>query len=368
MQFMKTMGEPLTAHLQEIASHGAPDWESLRLFLEVVRSGSFRSAAERLSISFSVLRRRVASLEDAIGVPLLTRHVHGIRLTIEGQKIFDAARQMELASFGVLRAKNAIHPDVSGTVKIAVTEGTGTFWLAPRLVEFQRAYPSLLIHLNCAMNPADVSNLEADIAVQLQRPESPDLRVVKIGRLHTMPFAAISYLNTYGVPASTEELRQHRFVLHIAEQTQHMALFQKLFPNLPWVGVVAVQTNVASAHLWAVAKGAGIGWLPTYTRLIGGRKIVPIESGPRFAFDIWLTYHPDMTRIPRVRRTIDWVKDAFDSRKFPWFGEDFIHPYDLPKAYQGEPLINMFEGFIQQEHETAIHEEFPIQNDTGTFS
>jgi len=58
-----------------------------------------------------------------------------------------------------------------------------------------------------------------------------------------------------------------------------------------------------------------------------------------------LTYHPDAARIARVRRVIDWVKDSFDAQKFPWFGEQFIHPYDLPKAYRGEPLVNMFEGF-----------------------
>ena len=68
---------------------------------------------------------------------------------------------------------------------------------------------------------------------------------------------------------------------------------------------------------------------------------------PRFVWDIWLTYHPDSARIARVRRVIDWVKDSFDARKFPWFGEQFIHPYDLPKAYRGEPLINVFEGFAR---------------------
>ena len=109
---------------------------------------------------------------------------------------------MEAAAFGMMRAKDATAPDISGEVKIAVTEGTGTFWLAPRLVELQRAYPKLLVNLKCAMSPADVSNLEADLAVQLVRPNSPELKVVRLGFLHTMPFAAQSYINTYGLPTS----------------------------------------------------------------------------------------------------------------------------------------------------------------------
>jgi DNA-binding transcriptional LysR family regulator len=142
-----------------------------------------------------------------------------------------------------------------------------------------------------------------------------------------MPFAAQSYINTYGLPATYEELTRQRFVLHVAEQTQATASMKLFLPDLAWPGAVAVQTNVASAHLWAVSKGAGIGWLPTYTHFIGGR-IAPIDVKPRFVLDIWLTYHPDVARIARVRRVIDWLRDSFDAQKFPWFGERFIHPYD----------------------------------------
>jgi len=217
--------------------------------------------------------------------------------------------------------------------------------LMPAALGTSAYFPKLLVNLKCAMSPADVSSLEADLAVQLIRPNSPELKVVRLGFLHTIPFAAQSYINTCGVPAALEELKRHRFVLHVAEQTQARTLFGQYAPDLPWIGTVALETNVASAHLWAVAKGAGIGWLPTYTHFIGGR-IVPIEAGPRFVFEIWLTYHPDVARIARVRRVIDWVRDSFDAQKFPWFGEQFVHPYDLPKAYRGEPLINMFEGFV----------------------
>lgn len=342
MRALATRGEPPQAHDRKPKS--TPDWESIRIFMEVVRHGSMRSAAERMSLSFSVLRRRIACLEQQLDTPLLTRHTDGVRLTAEGQKVFEAGCQMEVASFGLIRAVDATVPNVAGKVKIAVTEGTGTFWLAPRLVEFQRAYPKLLVDLKCLMSPADVSTLEADLAVQLVKPSTLELKVVRLGYLHTMPFAAQSYVNTYGLPTTFEELKRHRFVLHISEQTQAKELFNRYVPDLPAIGTIALQTNVASAHLWAVSKGAGIGWLPTYTHFIGG-PAVPIEVGPRFVFDIWLTYHPDAAKIARVRRVIDWVKDSFDAQKFPWFGEQFIHPYDLPKAYRGEPLVNMFGGF-----------------------
>ncbi len=81
--------------------------------------------------------------------------------------------------------------------------------------------------------------------------------------------------------------------------------------------------------------------------------MVPIELDLRFAFDIWLTYHPDAARIPRVRRMIDWIVESFDQRKFPWFRDEFNHPKDLPKEYRGVPMINLFEGFFGNGHDAV---------------
>jgi len=315
------------------------------VFLEVARRGSFRSAADHLGLSINVLRRRIAELEHRLGVTLFTRHVDGVRTTAEGEEILIAARKMESASFGLIRARDRSVSSLVGEVRLAVTEGLGTFWLAPRLVEFQRAHPRLIVDLNCAMQSADVLRLEADAAVQLNKPTNPDLKIVKLGRLHSMPFAAPSYIETYGAPKTIEEGLKHRLVLQVADQTATLELFERTYPGVSQEGLVAMRTNVSSAHYWSVAKGAGIGILPTYASAVGAR-VTPIDVGLNFHFDIWLTYHPDAVRIPRVRRMVDWLVDAFDPKRFPWFRDEFIHPSDLPREYKGAPIVNLFEGFF----------------------
>lgn len=167
---------------------------------EVARIGSFRAAAEQLNMSANFLSKRISLLERAYKTTLMTRHVDGIRLTPEGRQVLEAAKRMEEASFGLDRALSQATPALSGEVRLAVTEGLGTFWLAPRLVEFQRAYPGMLVDLKCEMRSADVLRLEADVAVQLQEPEKPDLKRIKIGRLHIMPFVSPSYVDIYGMP------------------------------------------------------------------------------------------------------------------------------------------------------------------------
>jgi DNA-binding transcriptional LysR family regulator len=321
------------------------NWDLVRIFLEVARIGSFRAAAEQLNMSANFLSKRISALESAYKTTLMTRHVDGIRLTPEGVQVLEAAKRMEDASFGLDRALSETTPALSGEVRLAVTEGLGTFWLAPRLVEFQRVYPGLLVDLKCEMRSADLLRLEADVAVQLQEPDKPDLKRIKIGRLHIMPFVSPSYVEIYGMPKDEHDIRQnHRIVIQDAEQTRGKEMYDK-YAGREQLGFVAMRNNVSTAHLWSIAKGAGIGWLPTYVPALGD-PLIPLDIGFKFELDIWLAYHPDAKKIPRVKQLIDWTVQSFDGRKYPWFRDEFVHPNDLQKSYkEAEPLVNLFAGF-----------------------
>jgi len=341
---MQTASErrvPNSEHALQGVRRALPDWEAARVFLDVVRKGSFRAAAEHLKVSVNALRRRVDELEQSLGVTLITRHVDGVRVTAEGERVLAAALQMERAAFNLLQASEESHNSVSGEVRLAVTEGLGTFWIAPRLVEFQRANPKLLIDVNCAMKSADVLRLEADVAIQITRPTAPDLMVVKLGRLHFMPFASPSYIATFGSPKTAHDLVHHRILVQSDDNAQWRVLYDRLFPGVPATSLVALRTNVSSAHYWSIAKGAGIGLLPTYAQWIGA-DIQPLDLGIHETVDIWLIYHPDAKRIARVSRLIDWTIQAFSPQKYPWFRDEFIHANELRSVYRGEPLTTMF--------------------------
>jgi DNA-binding transcriptional LysR family regulator len=347
MQTTKEQRVPYSEQALQGTRRVIPDWEAVRVSLEVVRKGSFRAAAEHLRMSVNAVRRRVEELEQALGVMLLTRHVDGVRITAEGEKVFAAASQMESASFGLLQARDQSDAsNVSGEVRLAVTEGLGTFWIAPRLVEFQRANPNLFIDVHCAMKSADVLRLEADVAIQITRPTALDLRIIKLGRLHFFPFAAVNYLETFGCPKTIRDLIHHRLLVQSDDNIQWRELYDRLFPGISPTSLVALRTNVSSAHYWSIAKGAGLGLLPTYSQWIGA-EIVPIDLGIHETVDIWLTYHPDAKRIPRVSRLIDWAIQAFSPQKYPWFRDEFIHPSELKNVYSGEPMAAMFPGSLR---------------------
>jgi DNA-binding transcriptional LysR family regulator len=319
-----------------------PDWDGARIFLSVVRKGSMRAAAKSLKLSVNSLRERVTALEKSVGMTLFTRHGRGTKLTLEGQALLPAAQRMEAASFDMLRASENGNGDESGEVRVAATEGLGSYWIAPHLIEFQRANPRLLIDLNCSMEEPDIWHLEADVAVQLKRPVAQDLRVVKLGRLHFMFFAAESYLITFGRPENMKDLMRHRILIQADDNAQWQQLYDKLFPGVPPAGFVSIRSNLSSAHYWALAGGAGIGILPTYTHVLGP-QIVPLDLGLHESVDIWLTYHPDVKRLARVRRVINCLIESFSPQIYPWFRDEFVHPRDFQKIYRGPALPVLFD-------------------------
>src|ERR1700759_3710903 len=233
MHSLAERGVPLEERLKTNIS-GLADWDAARIFLEVVRCGSFRSAAERLDLSINAVRRRIDDFERQIGATLFTRDVHGTRLTDEGALVVSAVERMESASFDLLRAGSSVAHALSGEVRVSVTEGLGTFWLAPRLVEFQQSFPRIAIDLHCAMRSADVSRHEADIAIHLSRPTALDVKVVRLGRMHLMCFASQKYIDAYGAPKTLEELiKHHRIVVQVTEQASLREILATWCPGEP---------------------------------------------------------------------------------------------------------------------------------------
>src|SRR5262249_59248139 len=112
-------GVPSEEH-ERFALGGLADWDAARVFLEVARSGSFRSAAERLGLSINAVRRRIDDFEKQTGSTLFRRDVHGAHLTDEGIMVVSAVERMEAASFDLLRASIAAGNALSGEIRVAV--------------------------------------------------------------------------------------------------------------------------------------------------------------------------------------------------------------------------------------------------------
>jgi DNA-binding transcriptional LysR family regulator len=334
---------------EERSNPASLDWESARVFLEVARRKSFRAAAIALKRSVNALRRQLDQLERQLGATLFTRHVDGVRLTEEGLRVMEAAQRMELDAIELMRAVARTDSAAEGEVKLAVTEGLGTFWIAPRMIDFHRANPRIIVNLCLAVLPADVLRLEADVSIQYERPTQKDVRIVKLGRTHVMGYVGKVYAERHGVPRTNAEVVKHPIVVQSVQQLIPAEEYRKQFSsNGVDIGRVAARCNLSGAHYWAVATGVGLGLMPTYASALSN-AVIPVDLHDfRTHHDIWLAYHPDAARIPRVRRLIDWLITAFSPQRYPWFADEFVHPSKFP-TYEGRPNRTILGPFLLQE-------------------
>jgi DNA-binding transcriptional LysR family regulator len=188
----------------------------------------------------------------------------------------------------------------------------------------------------------DVLFRDIDISVQLEKPTNPDLVVQKIGTLHLMPFASDSYIRLHGEPTSVADAKDHKLVWQEADQVATELLSDFVESSVIDDGLIAVTTSTSSAHFWAVSKGAGIGFLPSYMCAIS-RAARPLAIDLQFRRPIYLVHHPDTARFAEVRLALDWVRGAFDKALYPWFGDDFVHPSAFDQHVRADNVVNLFE-------------------------
>lgn len=322
-------GAAKTQHSEEFIG-ATVSWDDLRIFAKCADKGSFRAAGRELKLDSATVVRRIDRLERLLEQRLFIRWAEGVMLTEEGKRIIAEVRTMERASFNLARLTRIDARSLNGVVRIAITEGLGTYWVLPRLLDFQKAHTRLTIELQGTMNTSDIGKLEADIAVQFSSPERPDLIAARLGYMHIYPFASPDYAKQFGLPAHKSEIQNHRIVQQVAPMLDETAYAREL--GLESVeGIVGVRTNASSSVLYAIERGAGIGFLPTYVLAIGA-KLVPVDMNVRYRIEIWLAYHPDLRQSRRHVAVIDWLRRIFEASRFPCFAEEFIHPTSVAKA------------------------------------
>src|SRR3954451_5886972 len=324
MQQLLHRGAAMMQHREEALDMS---WDDLKLFLACAKYKSFRNAAEELGLTFTTLMRRIDRLEESIDCKLFLRDQSGLTLSDEGAAMIGDVMEMERHAFNIFRRAARSSGSAAGTVRVAVTEGPGNFWILPRLIDFQKTYRKITVDLRCAMEQADVARLESDIAIQLEPPTNPDLIVAKLGRLHIYPFVSKEYENLYGVPATLAELKNHRIIKQSAPQVDDGA-YARVLGLKSLEGIVGIKTNSSVGVLYAVERGAGIGFLPTVSIALGA-PLVAVDLGVSHHADLWLTYHKEFRASERHKIVVDWLKKIFDPKIHPCFRDEFIHPNAL---------------------------------------
>jgi LysR family glycine cleavage system transcriptional activator len=148
-------------------SSARPPLASLETVCSVAREGSFLAAAEVAGLTHGAISRRVAAVENWLGMTLFERHARGVRLTPDGQRFVGRIEQ----AFGIIdsAADQWRSPRSPQLVKLSVVPAFAKLWFFERQAAFESAAPALRIQLDIDHRNADIAGGEADLAIRYGR-------------------------------------------------------------------------------------------------------------------------------------------------------------------------------------------------------
>lgn len=282
------------------------NWDDVRIFLAVARTGQILAASKRLGLNHATLSRRLTSLEEALKTRLFIRRTNGCELTEEGQRFLGSAERMETEMLNAQASLGRVDTAVAGTVRIGAPDGLGVSFLAPRLGRLTARYPDLKIQLVPVPRSFSLSQREADIAITIERPDQGRLVQSKLTDYSLGLYASKVYLEEYGTPQDVEALKQHRRIGYVED-----LIFS---PSLNYTGEImrdwdaTFEISSAIGQTEAVRSGAGIGILHNYIagQYPGLIRILP-EIGISRAY--WTAYHESARQLVRVRTVVDFLQE-----------------------------------------------------------
>jgi DNA-binding transcriptional LysR family regulator len=143
------------------------EWDDIRYFLAVARTGSVRAGAEHLAVRHSTVLRRISQLEARLKAQMFDRLPSGYRLTGAGKEVLEFAEQMAVASNQLETRVFGRDQSVSGLLGVTMTPMLATHLLMPDLAEFARLHPGIEVEVLSSDAPVNLTNREADVAIRV---------------------------------------------------------------------------------------------------------------------------------------------------------------------------------------------------------
>jgi DNA-binding transcriptional LysR family regulator len=280
-----------------------PDWAGMQALLAFSKTQSLTGASRQLGVNETTIARQIKRLGETLGAPMLRRLGTRLSLSQEGEVAAKAAGMMDAAAAPTLLLGRSGSATDLVDVRVTALAPFLTEFIAPRVPDFLVSHPGIRLDLIADDRILGIAEREADIAIRFARPQGPNLAG---RRLATFSYAVFKAPKTTGKLAATEP----RW-LQLSDQWKHL-------PEAQWLSRVVddrqivMRANTPDVLLKAAASGVGQVLLPIELARRHGKLI---QIGPVvLSREIWLVYHQDDKRTPRIRAVADWLITIFKSR------------------------------------------------------
>ncbi|CAN7382774.1 LysR family transcriptional regulator [Variovorax sp. LjRoot290] len=290
---------------------------SLRVFRDVVESGSFVAAAERLGVSAPMASKHVAQLEKSLGARLLHRSSRHLSLTEAGQAWYEQSRRaLDLldAAEAAIGQKNEAP---RGQLKVSAPVWCATPRIARVLADYRERFAEVLVDMHLENRKVDLAADGYDLALRATQEPSPALIARPLCRLQFHLVAAADYLARAGVPAVPADLAKLGAIVPSYVNIEGLALKGPGGRQVPLRLQPVMKSDDTTLTLHAVRAGMGMSFLPEWLiddDLAAGRlvRLVPDYTAP--AVTLFAVYTSRQYMAPKMRSFIDFLGERLSGR------------------------------------------------------
>lgn len=174
----------------------------METFVRIVEAGSLSAAAALLHATQPTVSRRLQALERSLGVRLLQRSTHVMRLTVDGERCFERAKEL-LANWAAFEADlRGAQEEPEGTLRVVVPHAFGQERFVGPLARFLRAHPRVDVEWLLQDDERDFIGAGIDCAIVVGEPSDPAVVAIRLAEVPRIVAAAPSVARTADDPAA----------------------------------------------------------------------------------------------------------------------------------------------------------------------
>lgn len=282
------------------------DWNDLRAFLAVAETGSTLAAGRKLQVSQTTAARRIASLEEALGVTLFDKRQAGYALTPAGEALLPRAREVETAAGAFANAVASEVRETAGTVRLTTHEIYAVTILPSILRDLHDAHPEIRIELDTSDELRDLGSGVADIALRsTSNLRGGGLVGRKIGDDPWEVFGSRDYAARHGLPQHMSELRDHALIGGGGGGVGRV--YQAWLSANQLEGAVVMEQGSVAGLLASVRSGLGLTVMPVMVGRHDPDLIQCLPPNPDDKITMWLLTDERLRHTPRIRIVLDFM-------------------------------------------------------------
>jgi DNA-binding transcriptional LysR family regulator len=287
------------------------DWNQLKAFLQTAQTGSLSAAARKLGLSQPTLSRKVAAIEQQMGVTLFERVGKAMVLTPTGLDLLEHARAMGSAAEALGMAASGRSQAVGGVVSVSATDAVATYLLPPIVQRLRAQEPGIVVEVIASNAISDLLRREADIAIRHVQPGQPDLiaRLVREAQAHF--YASEEWVRTHGHPRNGEDAAQLPFV-GSDRNGQYLGYLRQHGLNVTEENFSCYSDHTV-AHWALVRQGMGIGAMVDQIARDTPGIVRVLDDVPPVRFPIWLVTHRELRTSRRIRVVFEALAEGLSS-------------------------------------------------------